>query len=180
MNTKIVYADSGKKRMETGNHFKNGASSKSLMSRGNLLRKACFALLVTNIVFFVGCESNTEIVKNSILADVDYSISIGDALDNYKYFTNTEWREFKTSQGREVVEFKGQYFKNDVIVRIQFRLNKDLEEDDEGVNLRVGYQCYSYVTYDGEKREHKDSELINKLYKNREIQVLSNENLRKY
>jgi len=135
--------------------------------------------LVVLVLFSACSESNTELVQNSILQDVDYSISIGDALDNYKYFTNTEWREFTTSQGREIVEFKGHYFKNDVIVRIQFRLNKDLMEDDEGVSFRVGYQCYSYVTFDGEKREYKDSYLIEQIYKNKEISWLSNENLRK-
>jgi uncharacterized repeat protein (TIGR02543 family) len=44
--------------METGDHF-NGAGSKSQRSRRNFLRKACFALLVTCIIFG-GCEENDE------------------------------------------------------------------------------------------------------------------------
>jgi len=45
--------------VETRDHFKNGASSKSLMSRGNFLRKACFALLAASIIFG-GCDDKTD------------------------------------------------------------------------------------------------------------------------
>ena len=37
--------------MEPETISKNGASSKSLMSRGNLLRNVCFALLAASIIF---------------------------------------------------------------------------------------------------------------------------------
>lgn len=40
----------------------------------------------------------------------DYpGLSFGAMLDNYRYFTSTEWREFTTSQGKEIVEFIGRY-----------------------------------------------------------------------
>jgi hypothetical protein len=174
---KITAAADYSGAMKTRDHSKNGASPKSLMSRG----KKCIALLTT-VMLFASCNyfSNTEYVKNAILYDVDYSISIGDALDKYKYFTKTEWEEFTTANGREIVEFKGYYFKNNVIVRIQFILNKDLQEDSEGINFRVGYQCYSYVTNNGEKREVKHSYLINNIYKNKEISNLSSKNLREW
>ena len=161
--------------METDTTSKNRCDSKSQMSKKNFLRKACVALLVANIVFLSGCNyfSNTERIKRGIYG-IDYSISIGDALDNYKYFTKTEWKEFTTSQGREVVEFKGYYFKNDVVVKIQFRLNKDLKEDKDGSNFDVGYQSYSYLSKSGEKREIEDKKLIDKIYKNKEISALSN------
>ena len=142
-------------------------------------KSICFLLCIVLLYSCTSFLSNTELVKDAIYEE-DYSISIGDALDNYKYFTRTEWKEFTTEQGRDIVEFRGFYFKNDVMVRIQFILNKDLQEDTEGANFRIGYQCYSYVTYDGEKKEVKNSYLIEKIYKNKEIQQLSYENLRKY
>lgn len=43
--------------MDAGNHFKNGESSKSLMSRRHFLVAACFALLA---VFFVGCSKDDD------------------------------------------------------------------------------------------------------------------------
>ena len=86
-----------------------------------------FEFLLTNPLS--SSVGNTAVIKKSIL-DTDYSISIGDALDNYKYFTKTEWKEFKTSQGKEIVEFEGNYSKNDVIVIIQFILNKNMKENE--------------------------------------------------
>jgi len=154
---------------------KTRAIPKSQKSRGFFLRKACLTLLITSIVFLIGCNyfSNTERLKRGIYG-LDYSISIGDALDNYKYFTKTEWREFTTSQGREIVEFKGYYLKSNVVVRIQFRLNKDLKKDETGSNFDVSYQCYSYTTKSGDKREIKDNDLIKYIYKNKEMGWLSN------
>jgi len=133
------------------------------------------------IVIFSSCSSsNTDFVKDSVLADFDRSISIGDALDNYKYFTSSEWDEFTTSQGREIVEFKGYYFKNNVVVKIQFRMNKDLQEDADGASFIINYQGYIYTTENGEQREKKDNSLIREIYNNREITWLSSENLLKY
>ena len=45
--------------METGDHFKNGASSKSHTSRVNFLRKASFALLAAGIIFS-GCKKEKD------------------------------------------------------------------------------------------------------------------------
>jgi len=123
------------------------------------------ALALTNSF---SSETKTDIIKKSIL-DIDYSISIGEALDNYKFFTKTEWREFTSTERREVVEFKGYYFKNDVVVLIQFKLNKDFKEDDEGRSFLVGYQSYSYESENGEKKEIEDDDLIDMIYKNKEI-----------
>ena len=46
MNNQLVNAGNGKKRMETGYHFKNGASSKSQMSRGNIFFLFLFLLSI--------------------------------------------------------------------------------------------------------------------------------------
>ena len=46
--------------MESGDHFKkNGASLKSHTSRRNILRNACFALLVASVIF-VGCSAGVS------------------------------------------------------------------------------------------------------------------------
>ena len=50
---------SSAKPMESGDHFKNGASSKSQMSRGNFLRKACFVLLAACVIFS-GCSNESD------------------------------------------------------------------------------------------------------------------------
>ena len=45
--------------MEAENHVKYRASSKSLMSRGNFLRKICIASLAAGIIFF-GCDKDNK------------------------------------------------------------------------------------------------------------------------
>ena len=45
--------------MDARDHFKNGADLKSQTSRGNFLRKSCFALLAAGIVFS-GCDKDDE------------------------------------------------------------------------------------------------------------------------
>ena len=52
--------------MEAENHVKHGARSKSLTSRGNFLRLACFALLASGIIFVGG---NNRIVAQTIKND---------------------------------------------------------------------------------------------------------------
>jgi hypothetical protein len=83
-------------------------------------------------------------VKQSVFKD-EASMKIGEALDNYKYFKKTEWTEFTTKQGKEVVEFNGYYNQNDIVVRIQFIINKDRQEDADGVNFRIGFEGYKFL-----------------------------------
>ena len=138
-------------------------------------------IIASVIVLFVSCiivylfftsDSNIDIVKDSVLLE-DRSISVGEALDNYKYFTNTEWKEFTTSQGREVVEFKGYYSNTDIIIKIQFRMNKDLQEDADGAFFNVNYVGFIYTTAQGEQCEINDDSLLDKIYNNKEITRLS-------
>lgn len=99
------------------------------------------------IILFISCNlfiSNTDFVKQSVFKD-EASMKIGEALDNYKYFKKTEWTEFTTKQGKEVVEFNGYYNQHDIVVRIQFIINKDRQEDANGVNLKIGFEGYKFL-----------------------------------
>ncbi|MDR3236122.1 MAG: hypothetical protein LBT48_05260 [Prevotellaceae bacterium] len=53
------YANYSGRTMETGDHFKNGASPKSLMSRGNFNLFAIFVLLVS-VFAFSSCGESEE------------------------------------------------------------------------------------------------------------------------
>lgn len=59
-----------------------------------------------NILNNVFSSSNIEQVKNGYL-EFDKSITLGDALDNYKFFKLTKWTEFESDQGRTIIEFTG-------------------------------------------------------------------------
>lgn len=66
---------------------------------------------VSIVLFFsflvCSCGSDpVDLVKNGIL-DFDKSVTVGNAIDGYKYFENVTWNTFKTDQGRVVVQVEG-------------------------------------------------------------------------
>lgn len=98
--------------MKTGNHFKNGANSKSLMSRGNFFRKACLALLTTGIIFSGGnnrIEAQTIIKNDSIKPYIHF-------LENNKFLSAKEYVLSK--------------FETHDIVILSERLHQDLSQYD--------------------------------------------------
>ena len=67
------------------------------------------AVMTAACVFLSGCgNSDVNTVKNGTLGNFN-TLTIGNALDNYKYFTDTDWRFLETQNGKRVVEFKGIY-----------------------------------------------------------------------
>ena len=156
--------------METETISKNRTSPQCRVSRENIFRKALFSILAASVIIFSGCDSgNVAYIKDSTWSE-DETVEIGSALDGYDYFIKTEWEEYETKQGREIVEFKGYYFKSDLVVRIQFTLFKDFwAMDDDGNDFKINYQGISYVTNSGEEREEKNLDLMKKIYKNKEL-----------
>lgn len=82
-----------------------------------------------------GC-SDVGTVKDGTL-NFDKSITVGEAFDKYSYFSDTDWTDFKTSNGREIVQVIGE-FNDDYIKKmgwtkrfkkasliVQFKINKD-------------------------------------------------------
>lgn len=137
-----------------------------------LLKKSAYFLMY--VVLITGCNlflSNTEYVKNSVWM-TDYSMKVGDALDNYKYFTKTEWKEFTTDRGKEIVEFNGYYFQKNIIVRIQFSINKDRRENEEGASINLSYEGYKFINQSDDKSESYSS-LLSAIYENKEISYFS-------
>jgi len=73
--------------MEPGDHFKNGASPKSQMSRGNLKRR-------TFLIFFIFCASMASMFAQDVITlkngnDIQALVQeIGDVNIMYKKFEN--------------------------------------------------------------------------------------------
>ena len=53
-------------------------------------------------------STTVQIVKNGTL-EFDKSVTVGNALDGYKYFGSTKWTSFQDSQKRTIVEFEAPY-----------------------------------------------------------------------
>ena len=71
-----------------------------------IMKRLSFTLLGVLTLLLAGCSKTDPImlVKNGTL-DFDKSVTVGNALDNYKYFSNQSWRSFVDDQKRTVVEF---------------------------------------------------------------------------
>lgn len=117
----------------------------------------CFIILLVTLLLS-SCNtsnSNVDMIKKSTILDFP-GMYLGDMLDNYKFFTETEWSEFSTPQGEDIVQFVGRYIntedsifedyyperKNFIDVRkgyitIQFTIYK--QEMDDGTNFEIAY-----------------------------------------
>lgn len=84
-------------------------------------------LILVPLLLFFGCSGEDPIamVKKGTL-QFDTTVTVGDALSNYKYFSNTKWSSFEDSQKRTVVEFSG-----------DLDFNKFIGEELDGVPIKV-------------------------------------------
>src|SRR5262249_47942828 len=75
----------------------------------------CVSLMLVVSGPAYGDPDYVSFVKNSYLPRIDKTITVGDALDTYKYFSRTEWKSHTTDQGRNIVEFVGIFNKKKII-----------------------------------------------------------------
>lgn len=100
-----------------------------------VLRGLCIFL----IICFAGCtDSKVTLVKKGVL-EIDKGLTVGEAIDNFKYFKERKWQSFKADNGRDIVEVAGtvdfekepagEVMKKDGINKVdvvfQFSVNKD-------------------------------------------------------
>jgi hypothetical protein len=110
-------------------------------------------LIAVVVIAFAACGcsqlsgdiSSITVVKNSYLESVDKSITIGQAFDGYKYFSEKEWTEFTTQQGRKIVQFKASM--NDDYLKM-YNTNP-VYTSQNGVLKYKGFLIRMTVNYDG-------------------------------
>jgi len=102
------------------------------------MRKIIF--ISSLIALFGFTDADVEIVKNGVF-DFNKTITVGDALSNWKSCDKVFWDNFRTENGVRVVEFScihkaGDYFKN--IEKIVSR------REDVGSNLDIAYTIHRF------------------------------------
>jgi len=73
------------------------------------VKKLLFALFTIPALLFAGCSGGgnpIDMVKTGSL-QFDTSVTVGDALSGYQYFSNTSWKSYEDPQKRTIVEFNG-------------------------------------------------------------------------
>lgn len=140
-------------------------------------------IIFTSLLVFSSCENpfgNVALIKKSVYGD-NKSLTLGDALDNYKYFDKTEWSEFTTKQGKEYVNFTGNYSMNNIVFRIQFIMFSATNE------YEVSYMGYKFINQSDDEfikisllsynffvgQFTQNTSLIDDIYANNEITFFS-------
>lgn len=123
--------------------------------------KLSIVLLLVSIVS--GCQGKVDQVKNMVW-DADKSLTLGKALDNYKYFEKREWSAKKTDNGKEFIEFIGtldpssrQKEINNELTALTpkiDKLKKELEENYPKLKAH-DVSTISYYTYGCSREEDK-------------------------
>ena len=78
--------------------------------------------LIVNLFLISACNSKINSVKETHWGSEE-SITLGDALDKYKYFEKTKWKNIKTDNGRKFVEFTGIISPNEFLSGVDEVLN---------------------------------------------------------
>ena len=76
--------------------------------KGCFSNRKVFLIVIAGILAVSGCSASpVDTVKNGTL-NIDPSVTVGGAMNGYKYFAKKEWKAFKDAQNRQIVEFRGQ------------------------------------------------------------------------
>lgn len=102
------------------------------------MHKKILYLSVCMLLGLAACTGHNDIslVKDGLL-DLDKSLTVGKAIDNYSYFKSTKWKLLTTENGRKVVQVTGNFNvtkhpsfnvangTKEAYVQFQFQLNQD-------------------------------------------------------
>lgn len=94
------------------------------------MRNVALYVLISVLIAIslTGCSGgDIQLVKKGSLQS-DSTVTVGDALDNYKHFESTKWESFKSPDGRKVVEFRGVY--NSKLISSKCQKDRNSKVDD--------------------------------------------------
>ena len=100
-----------------------------------------------------------DIVKNGVL-NIDPSVTVGDALNGYKYFGHTDWKSFEDSQKRRIVEFNGIFdydkfsdTKTEQLPTVVLTADNIHKMKERSQGLKIAYVAQFSISRDGEAFE---------------------------
>ncbi|MFP4332825.1 MAG: hypothetical protein ACLFQJ_05950 [Campylobacterales bacterium] len=102
---------------------------------GTAVFSAIIGILSWSVISVYTPEGKINLVKDGVLGNHP-SLTVGEAFDNYSYFSKTDWKSFTATNGRDVVEFEGKLDRGmmdatgmgevmEAYLVIQFIINKD-------------------------------------------------------
>ncbi len=106
-----------------------------------IIKKSVMIFLVA--VIMAGCSDPENLVKKGILL-IDPSLTVGDALNNYRHFNKTEWKVFRDTRKRQFVEFSGKININGLVGTKDYN-DRELTPDALKTFMNMyGSACFTY------------------------------------
>lgn len=133
----------------------NPVITPSKTKRLALCIQGTFAILIVLSLMYGGYANNVTLVKGGTLA-IDEAVTVGDAFDNYTYFSETSWDSLETKNGRKVVQVSGSFdldkhpqavtFLENGILAIDLLLQFSINKDGKTFNLSYGEMSMTGTT----------------------------------
>jgi hypothetical protein len=134
-------------------------------------RHGGFALIAVTVLLF-GCDKvksisggDVALVKNGTL-EMDKSLTVGKAIDNYKFFKKTDWKLITTDNGRKIVtvvaaidtekhpKINKEAGVKSAEMKFEFKINQDK-------TFEMGWCGFGFEKNDGEKRTPPENSNLN-------------------
>lgn len=108
-----------------------------------MLKKTLMCFIMGSLL--VGCKSKVDQAKNYIW-EGDKALTLGKALDNYKWFEKTSWKLKKTENGKEYVEFVGTLLPPSSKIELATSAIQTVPKIKNQIENNVGAENYYYNT----------------------------------
>ncbi len=127
--------------------------------RGRFPKAGLSLIAVVLIMNICGCSAGpVDAVRNGTL-NIDPSVTVGDAFNGYKYFGKKEWKAFKDTQNRQIVEFRGK-IDIDKFAGITFMETLLTREMIERAKKKLGNPVFTYFVQFAVSKNGKTFQLI--------------------
>lgn len=132
------------------------------------MKRIWLLTLVAVTIFLSGCDKlksisggDVSLVKDGML-EMDKSLTVGKAIDNYKFFKKTDWKLVTTDNGKKIVTAEGfidtdkhpkinqQAGVKSASMKFEFKINQD-------DTFELGWCGFAFEKNDGEKRTPPES-----------------------
>lgn len=111
------------------------------------MNRMWFVAPVTMVL--AGCGSDLDLVKGGVM-EFNKTITLGQALDNWKSCEQRSWEEFKADNGVRVVQFSCQHAISQYVEKLKSLLSAEAQESASHLNIASNVQTFQFtINQDG-------------------------------
>ncbi|MDV6328305.1 hypothetical protein Q5L94_09545 [Idiomarina sp. Sol25] len=106
------------------------------------MKKALFVVPI--ILFLAGCGSEVEQIKSGTM-DFNKTITLGQALDNWKSCEKRDWEQFETDNGIKVVQFSCQHKISKFLNKTISQLAQEEQDQTDHLDISSNVQTFQFT-----------------------------------